>query len=266
VSKFLRDEFLQNMSFTEDALSKVNECFQEIATIAKQGLDLSEKDQAALSRFLLQSYIIRFDNKGFRLNDFQEVLKHFRDARKVERFIFILQAVENITSSGTKGKGIELRLDANDPGNCLLMVQDDESEWVDSAFWKIRERLNRYRNRSYLVRTKATPMIVQLLGVTIGFMGSFWAAVKVAPVLAIENALGFVFIIFLLLFSNLWAYLYEWIINTINRLWPNVSFKEKRALHWLMQAIISAAFVGLCFAIVFKILERLSVFLHSILK
>jgi len=54
--------------------------------------------------------------------------------------------------------------------------------------------------------------------------------------MVIENALAFTFVIALLLFSNVWAILYESLLRLVNNLWPNISFKERKPTHWLAQA------------------------------
>jgi hypothetical protein len=110
------------------------------------------------------------------------------------------------------------------------------------------------------------PFLVQLLGVVFGLILSFWAAMKISPQLSIDNALGFSFIIFLVLFSNIWTLLYEQILRLLNYLWPNISFKARGGLHWIVRALISSSFVAFAFFVFNRLFFYLGEMIKSILK
>ena len=75
MSQYLRDEFLKNLNFSEEALRKINEDIMEIATQANQSLRNQYKDQDLTNRLLIPSYIIRFDGRGFRLFEFENIMR-----------------------------------------------------------------------------------------------------------------------------------------------------------------------------------------------
>jgi len=235
MSQFLRDEILKNLSITEEAIKRINDDFIEITN---QFAQISNGEKLSIS------YVIRFDNKGFRLFDFNSVMKYFQEAHRVERFIFILESKKSIDSFKGHGKSIELNFYSTEPNKCSLVVQDDSSDWVDAVFWKIKERLRQYKNNNFIVRNRWIPFIVQLIGVIIGFIVSLLVAIKLSPKLDIENPLAFSFVIAFLIYSNCWVFIYDAILKILNYFWPNISFKESKNIHWLVRALISAAFVG----------------------
>ena len=251
-------------SLNESRLKKINDVLTDIADESNQGL--TRGSEGPDRELLLPSYIIRFDKKGFILHDFEKVLRYFREARKVERVIFMLDTNESYLSNKQRGKSIELRFDIKDINNCYLAVQDDTSEWMDASFLKVTELLNTYKNKNYLIRNNWLPFVVQILGVFIGFIISLWAAVKIAPFLSIEYAFVVTFVLAFLVFSNSWTFIYPWIFKVLDFYWPNISLKDRKGIHWLIQALISTAFVAFFIYVVNKLFIYIGKLLESILK
>ncbi len=266
MSQFLRDEYLKNFSITEDSLHKINEDIVEITNRANEELRTRYNDDEFKNHCLFRSYIIRFDGKGFQLFEFEKAMRYFEDAKRVERFIFAVDSLRGMTINRLSGKSIDLRLDATDQNNCKLIVQDDDSNWVDAVFCKLKERLTRYKNTNGIVRNRWVPFFIQIIGVVVGFLLSLWVAIKVAPMVVIDNALAFCFIIAFLLFSNTWTVLFEIAIKLLNYFWPNISFKSNGTLHWLVQALISAAFVSMFLFGIGKLFAYLMEIFKLILK
>lgn len=269
MSKYLRDEFIRNISLNEQTIKKINVDISEIKN--RVNTDLAEKypqNQSKVldEKILLANYIIRFDNKGFRLFDFKEVLKHYNDAHKIERLIFVLESPESIKRHKLFGKNIELHFDALDANNCYLSVQDDDKDWVDSSFYKLKERLNECKNLNFILQNRWIPFAVQIIGVFTGLFLSFWVAVRISPRLNIESAFAFTFIAALILFSNVWGILYGMILRCLNYYWPNITFKEKSGLHWLMKALISTIFVGFFLSVFSRIIAYIILWSKAILK
>jgi len=263
MSKYLRDEFLKNLSLNESRLKKINDVLCNIADESNRGLT---RDEDRDKKLLLRSYIIRFDNKGFILHDFDTVMIYFREARKVERIIFILDNNESFFSNKQRGKSLELRFDTLDANNCYLVVQDDISEWLDASFLKVKELLNTYKNKRYFIRNNWTPFVVQIAGVFVGFILSSWAAVKISPYLSIDYAFVVTFVLAFLIFSNSWTFIYPWILKVLDFYWPNISLKDRNGIQWLIQALLSTAFVAFFIYIVNKLFIYIGKLLESILK
>jgi hypothetical protein len=265
MSQFLRDEYLKNLNLDDKALIKIKEDLDIISDRSNKGLNLENQEEFK-KRYLIASYIIRFDNKGFRLFDFSKVLKYFDDAHRIERVIFILETGQSLLTNRLSGDSIEIRFDSKDANNCILLVQSDDDNWVDSNFLKLKERINRYKNRNFIIRNRWTPIIIQLSGVTVGFLVSLWVAIKISPKLQIENSLAFAFVIAFLIFSNLWTFLLSAIRRCLDFYWPNVSFKRIKGIHWLIRAFISTALISIFLFLLNKIFFQIAVMLKSLWK
>lgn len=260
--KLLRNEFLKNISLDLPRLNQINAVLKDIAINTNGTLKSQGKAQETL---VLHSYVIRYDNKGFLLNDFSTVLKHYENSQKIERIVFYLVSDESTSSNLIRGKNIELKLDANDPNNCSLAVQDDDTYWVDSSFTKIMEKLNEFKNKHYLIRNNFTVFIVQISGVLIGFFLSLWIAKKVSPLLSLEYPFTISFILSFLLFANAWTFLNPQIINILNYRFPNILLKTSKFVY-LTQSILVATFVSVFLAVSSKVLTLAYQLLKSFLK
>ncbi len=119
------------------------------------------------------------------------------------------------------------------------------------------------KNQNAWVRTAWTHLVVQIIGVTLGFILSLWAAVKISPKLAIENAFVISFLFVLLIFSNTWTYLNQKIISFINTLFPTLKFNRPRKdpMHGLIKAIIA----GIAIAVMLYILNWVFSYVGDIL-
>jgi len=73
MAKFLRDEFIKNVTITEETLCLVNEFLSEREATINQEL---QRIQANQDERLVLTYIIRFDGRGYKLNDFDDVKKY----------------------------------------------------------------------------------------------------------------------------------------------------------------------------------------------
>ena len=256
---FLRDERVANLSVNEESLRQISAVLD--SRQRAMNADVPEDDKTGKRAIL--SYIIRFDNKGYRVFSLDDLLRYFNEADEVERVIFTLETGESLRSSRQLGAFVELRIDARDPNSCSLTVTSDEWDWVDSSFCAVRDILVRYKNKNGWVRTAWTQLGVQIIGVTLGFVLSLWAAVKISPKLAIENSFVISFLFVLLVFSNTWTYLNQRMMLFINDVFPNIKFYRsgKDRLHWLMQAVIG----GVAIAVTLYILSWIFSFVGDIL-
>lgn len=256
---FLRDQHVTNLTVDEDSLRHINTVFESRERAINT--NVPENDNTGQRAFL--TYIIRFDNKGYRVFSLEELLRYFHQAKEVERLIFTVETGESLRSNRQLGTFLELRLDEKDPNNCLLTVTSNDGDWVDSSFSAVQDVLAKCKNKNGWVRTAWTQLAVQIIGVTLGFILSLWAAVKISPKLAIENAFVISFLFVLLIFSNTWTYLNQKIISFINALFPNLKFYRPRKdrMHWLMQAIIA----GIALAVMLYLLNWVLSYLGDIL-
>lgn len=260
MSKFLRDEFLTNITISEQLLIEIK---KEIVKIAEK--ENKNKVNEMKEKNLFITYTIRFDNQGFRMYGFEEAIEYYKKACIVERFLFNLNSGKSLSTNGLFGKSISLWFDSKEPINCQLVVQDDDKDWTDSIFIKIKEILKKYKNKNHVFRNKWIPFILQLLGIMVVFLTSYWVSVQIAPKLTIENALAFIFLISLILFSNVWSFVFNFIIKYIYDLYPNLSFKEKERFNGIKR-FFNLVCVSLLVLIIFQLAINIGGFFRGILK
>lgn len=236
MAHFLRDQHISNISITEENLIQLSALFSE----RREALNISLSDEEMTDQRAFLTYIIRFDNKGYRVFSVDDLLKYFRLAKSVERILITVETVESLRSSRAIGTSLELRLDEKDPNTSFLTATSDDKDWVDASFSAVQETLAKYKNRNRWVRTAWTAFGVQLVGVILGFLLSLWAATKIAPKLTVESSFIFSFLFVLLIFSNTWTYLNQSFLLLLNAAFPNIKFlrRDKERLHWLLQAIV----------------------------
>jgi hypothetical protein len=260
MSKYLRDRYLKNLSLNGDRLRSISGSLLDIERTTNQGLN--EDDPSRVSVY----YMIRFDNKGFLLTDFDEVLKYHASSKNTERLIFFLDSDTSRKSNRISGKSVEIRLDVLNVDNCIFSVQDDEAAWTEATFCRLDEELGKYGNRNHLIRTAWTQFIVQIFGVVSGFILSLWAALKISPRLSIEYSFVVTFVLAFLVFSNIWTYINQQILRFLNYLFPNVALKGSKGLHWLTKSFVSAIFVAMAFFLLNSIFGFVGNLLREILK
>jgi hypothetical protein len=237
MERFLRDENINNLTINEDSLIRISDDLLLKADSINKTLP---ENGAGNDKQQIVTFIIRLDNKGYRFYHIDDVLRHYRTAKKVERIVITMESIEAIKTNRIGGTHIEVRFDINDKNNCLISVSSDNSDFVESSYSTVSEVIESLKNKNGLIRNGWTPFIVQITGVILGFIFSLWAAMKIAPQLKIESPF-FVSVLFtFLVFSNVWTYLNQQILNLLSYCFPNILFsrKGKDNLHWLMQTII----------------------------
>ncbi len=260
MSRYLRDTTLKNLTLKEENIREINSEFLSIKNEINK--DIREDDK----KYLKISYTIRFDQKGFLLYDFNEAMNYFRSAKSIERFIFELKSNEYEQSFKVKGKGIDVRFDSLNPNNCSIIIQDDEKVWTDSIFLRLKELIDKFKNKNYLARNAWIAFAIQILGVVIGLLLSLWSALKFSDNLKITYSFGFTFLIAFLLFSNIWTYLYAGCLKMVNFFWPNISFQEKGGIHIVTKKLVETIFYTCCIALLVWIGKLLFSFAAHIFK
>jgi len=241
MAHFYRDQIVINTTISKDDLIQLNTAFESQRAELNEGIENTDPDKWAL-----YYYVIRFDNKGYRVFTFEELLNYFKQAKYVERIIFTVETLESVRTNRNTGSYIELRLDEKEPNNSNLVTTSDNSNWVDSSFCAVKEVLEKCKNNNGYIRNSWALLFVQIIGVIIGFGFSLWAALYISPKLNIDNPFIISFIFVLLIFSNIWTYLNQVIVRSIDKLFPNMKFYRvaKNRLHWLMQAIVGGVAVA----------------------
>lgn len=264
MARYLRDQYVQNISIDAEAISQISKVFAErFAQLQTELKELAPQGEGAFF-----TYIIRFDNKGYRVFSLDELMMYFNQARQLERIIFTIESGGSIASNRSVGAYLELCLDTRDPARCTLVASSDNKDWAEASFAAVHEILAKYKTKNGLARSPWTGLGVQIFGVAIGFLISLWLSFKIAPSLKIENPFVIAFLFILLVFSNVWGYLNQTILAFIAGLFPNIELirPAKARLHWLLQAIVGSAAFGVVIYFLGNAFSYLSNFLSTLLS
>lgn len=79
MAHFLRDQQISNVSLTEDNLVQISSAFEDRAVM----LNANVPDNDGGDKWAFLTYIIRFDNKGYRVFSIEDLLMYFRNAKSV---------------------------------------------------------------------------------------------------------------------------------------------------------------------------------------
>ena len=217
MAHFLRDQHIRNIWVDADTLGELSR-----ALAAAAGTMSVAPDQNGQPQLPLVTYIIRFDNKGYRVFSLADLLAHFREAKYVERVILTLESPEALRSNRVIGGYADIRLDHKDESACYVSVSSDNGQWVDATYGAIQEVLAKQKTSYGLFRGAWMQLLAQIFGVAAGFAVSVWGASTITPYLRIENAFFISFLLALLIFSNLWTYLNRQLVVGMWRLFPNL--------------------------------------------
>lgn len=251
---FLRDQHIKNVSVNEELLQQINDFLSDRERSSNEVL---EEKEAVQEDFLLLNYVIRFDNRGYKLTDFSDVKKYYSQASKVERIVYTLDSNRAVFSNKQQGTSIELHFDSNDPNNTYLQISSDDGDLVDSVFCGLLEVIKKYQNHNGKIRNAWTQLLIQILGVGLGFVASLLITLKVYPFVKIENAFVITFLFTFLIFSNAWGYINQQLLNLVNRLFPNIRFIRAGRYRWtwVWQSLVGGLIVAFALLIINGILD-----------
>lgn len=258
MAHFYRDELVSNLAIDESALMQLSAVYEN----RRQEINNTLVDENDPNNIFL-TYIIRFDNKGYRVFSYQELLQYFHQAKVIERIVITIESSQALRSSRQTGTYMELRLDEVDPKSSHLIVTSDNRNWVDASFSEIKEILGKCKTNTGWLRSQWALLSIQIMGVIAGFTISLWGASIISPKLNIEQSFVISFIFSLLIFSNLWGFLNQKIIMWVNKVFPNVKIyrPDKDKYHWLQQAIVG----GIAAAVTLYILGYIFAYIGDVL-
>ena len=104
MAHYLRDERISNISINADSLAQLSAVFADRAVTLNASVP--ENDDVSKKAFL--TYIIRFDNKGYRVFTLEDLLRYFQLAKEVERVLFTAETGESLRSNRQIGTYLEL--------------------------------------------------------------------------------------------------------------------------------------------------------------
>lgn len=238
MAHFLRDQILNNLTIDEEKIRQIGNLF-----IQRQNYfnNLNQDED----KKLILIYVIRFDGKGYRIYSLDELMQYFQQAKTLERIIFTLESVESLRTSRAVGTAMEIRLDKNTENGCFFIATADDRDWVDASFSSIYDLLVKTKNRNWMFKTAWTKLVLQILGVVLAFFVSLLTASKFSSYLAFENSFVICFFFALLIFLNIWSYVYTAILSFIDKIFPGLKFYRgvKDYVEWIVKPIITTTLV-----------------------
>ena len=166
MARFLRDEVLTTLTIDEDALRQLHSAFQARVSSMPERPQENSGGEAGGSI----NYVIRFDNKGYRIFTIDELIDYFGQAKCVDWIIINAESRTSLQSNRLVGSYMELRLDARNPNLCLLTVSSDSGDWVDASFSSVIDVLARCKNHNGWARSAWSALAIQLGGVFFAFL------------------------------------------------------------------------------------------------
>lgn len=230
MGKFLIDEKIEACTITADAIKRIDAELKDI-------LQQYNKGQEETSVRLL--YLIRFDGKGYIVDNIDSLLKYFSDAQQVERVLFEIS--ETTTTSNEKIISIYLNNDFQNPS--IFSVTNENKEWTEGTFYRLKEVLNKYKNSYLWIRDWKVEALVQITAVLLMFFGALYLATKTSSIFNVEHSFLIAFIGWLLLFSNCWTYTMLNLRTLMAKLFPVVAFKENKLKKYVINALLTVIVV-----------------------
>jgi hypothetical protein len=203
--------------------------------------------------------------------DIDELTRLYQRAVKVERLTFRLQDKVGIVSMGDKGNNIDIRFsnDISDNPENYLSVTSDSKEFVDSSYTTLLEIADKYKCKTRWARSEFTKLAIQLIGVTFIFIVCVWLTDTISPrispnVLDEDKAYFMVFLFVFLLLSNSWGVVYQYLMSTIHRLFPNIAFYREKDSNTAAMTVFLGVVSSMLFLIIYNVWKVLAILIDSI--
>lgn len=223
---FIRDVIVSNVVMSDDAIQELNAAFlQRVAAHNASTQDME--------RQLTPTYVVRFDNRGYRTFSAEEAWSYYTSANTVERLVLQAECNIGISTNHRVGEQVEIKLDSDRQATSHIIVGGESKDWVEATFTALEAVLVRRKNvATAVVRTQWMALVVQLIGVSVGLLLCLWLATLSAPYLKdVEYPRALSFAFWFLVYSNLWIYIQQRTLAGIEMLFPNVRFSRKGE-HW----------------------------------
>ena len=195
---------------TEELLNKVTGLFSSMAKEAKSELP------DHLTEIL---YEIRVGNETYSGPSFDEFSKQYKKHYKADFIQIIFQAIPQKEENRIDRK-ITMTIDKIE--NNTLQVLGINATWVNGAFNRYKETLDKEPNRNVIIHNAYFEMCIQLLVVLALTTFSIYSSEKITTSMNIQYSSVYVFIVIFLLLSNVWTYASKGLLYIRNTYYPKV--------------------------------------------
>ncbi|MBX9297694.1 hypothetical protein K5M33_11520 [Chromobacterium vaccinii] len=231
---FMHDQSVQNITLDEASIRQINTIFQRRRESLRA--ELAEQN-------IYLTYIIRFDNKGYKIFSIDELIQYFNQAKSIDRIVFTIESDLSISTARRTGTYFELFLNSNNTINSgLIAFSDNHKEWAENSFNETYNILDKFKNSNYFAHHPLSKLAARLISLFILFLLSILITIKIPLNPKLENGKPFAFLLIFLAFSNIYTYLIQLSSWFLTQQFPSIKFSNttSRATHWFIQAIILA--------------------------
>lgn len=260
--KYLRDQAIRNVKVDEALILQLDHVMKSRAALLNSEINPDNEEE----KIPFLTYVLRFDGKGIRFFDVEELLSSFRVANDIERFVVSIESPSALSSNRNIGEVLELKLDQSIENNCYVQVTSDNSDWVDSSFASVLDIVSKNKTKHGWARSTASRLLVQLAGVVGSFLICLWATVEISPSINVENSFILVFLFALLVFSNIWTHLSQFINSKLDGAFPNIYFYRpgKEKYQWFFQGLVVSLIAALGLLVLNWLFDAIEGFLKGL--
>lgn len=159
-----------------------------------------------------------------------EFLKIFDNNNRIKNIMLRVQLVAPKHTDNTIRAQIYLLLDRST--DSIFHVFSTDETWVTGIYTKFNEFLQNVPKGYIKIRNGILTLAIQLIAVFVGIVFSIFAAQNLHPYIDMEYSEIYLFVIFLLLFSNIWTYIGNVITGMLELHYPIVDIRQKTKKSW----------------------------------
>ena len=189
----------------------------------------TEIEASAKNAITLMTFLIRKDNETIATYRWEEFLRVYEQANKIHS---VEIHVKDYATPQQSNRSISIKLqtatspELNEAVNVISVVGEDPT-WVDGIYSAFQNAVGRLKNRHFFWYRTSVLAIAQILAVLTFTIYSVFLGQKMARFIPINNPEVYTFIVFLLLFSNIWSYASNVLLGFIQKRNPVVELINK---------------------------------------
>jgi len=196
---------------TEEAFTKISSFFS----------DLKKEMEKDYSGYVIEClHEIKTGDQTYSGPSFEEFEKQYKKNYRADNIRLVIQISNPQQQLNPVLAAVTLVLDRIQESS--LSVVGEKNSWVNGVFNRFNELIKDFPTRNVVLHNVLFEMLVQLVAVIVMTIFSIFAANRLSSLMRIEFSEVYVFIITILLLSNLWTYTSRGLIAIRDRLYPIV--------------------------------------------
>jgi len=266
MAQYLRDQQIENLTITAADIMELNTILVNRLNTMPERVNPVEGEQVGGMLF----YTIRFDEKGYRVFNTNQLIQYFNNCTNVERIVCQIESMGPLGSLGSSravGSYFELRLEADNNANSYVLVSSDDEDWVNLTFNEIAEVLQRKGNNNGRIRKSWLNIPLAFVGLILGFVFSNNIAAIMSDQLSIQYPYLIVYSFTLLCFILAWSVPLNYMLGLVNRYFPKIQFYRsgKDGVGWFKMGIIGTLVGAVVLFVASKVINFLTLLVSNLM-